>query len=131
MPGSASQPAGPRYAVTENLYVAKPGEADDVWRVRNHVCDVLVANGFPRGTVLHGPGGDGPDVIWQSAVYPSIDALAEAGKRMAANADVQAAMKEMEGKTRRFERRRYEIGTLQIEEDAAHPEPWDLAPAAP
>ena len=114
------------YAVTENLYFAKPGIADEVWRVRNHVCDVLVANGFQRGNVLRGPGGDGPDVIWQSAMYPSMDVLAEQGKKMVANPAVQEAMKEMEGKTRRFERRRYEVGTYDLEDDAAHPEPWGL-----
>ncbi len=123
---SQSAPVASHYAMTENLYFAKPGMADEVWRVRNHVCDVLVAQGFPRGIVLRGPGGDGPDVIWHSAMYASMDVLAAEGQKMVANPAVQEAMKEMEGKTRRFERRRFEVGKLDVEEDPAHPEPWGL-----
>ncbi len=114
----------PRYSLTENLYFAKPGMADDVWRIRNHVCDVLVAQGFPRGTVLRGPGGDGPDVIWQSAMYPSLEVLATEGRKMGENPAVKEAMKEMADKTRRFERRRYEVARFDIEDDPSNPKPW-------
>jgi hypothetical protein len=124
----ARAPDSVHYIVTENLYFAKPGQAEEVWRVRNHVSDVLAANGLHGGTVLRGPGGEGPDVIWQSPPFSSMEELKAEAERALATPAVVDAMKEMQAKTRRFERRRYEIVKLDVLDDPDHPAPWGLVP---
>ncbi|GAC1646505.1 MAG: hypothetical protein NVS9B15_04590 [Acidobacteriaceae bacterium] len=46
-------------------YWAKPGKADEVYRVRVQATAVLERLGAPHGSLLRGSGEGSPDVIWQ------------------------------------------------------------------
>jgi hypothetical protein len=66
MAGGQSAPKVARTIVEQTLYFALPGNAEDVYRVRLHACDVLEKLGLPRGHVLRRQGNSEtlPDVMW-------------------------------------------------------------------
>ncbi len=66
MAGGQSAPKAASIIIEQTSYFALPGNADDVYRVRLHACDVLEKLGLPRGHVLRRQGNSEtlPDVMW-------------------------------------------------------------------
>jgi hypothetical protein len=66
MAGGQGAPKAGSTIVEQTSYFALPGKAEDVYRVRVHVSDVLEKLGLPRGRVLRRQGNSEtlPDVMW-------------------------------------------------------------------
>ena len=64
-----------RVTILQVIYYAKHGKADEVFRHRQHVSDVLEKLGLPHGRVMRRVGGsdDQPDVLWQCE-FPNLAA---------------------------------------------------------
>jgi hypothetical protein len=101
--------------VTENYYYAKPGLADEVYATRVRASNAIAALGMPNGVIFRGPGGDGPDVIWQGAPYSSPDDLKPFNEKLRADPDFKAAYQHMDALLRRFERRRYQVVSAEAD----------------
>ena len=56
MAGGQSAPKAASTIVEQTWYVALPGKAQEVYRLRLHACDVLEKLGLPRGHVLRRQG---------------------------------------------------------------------------
>jgi len=66
MAAGQSAPKAASTIVEQTWYVALPGKAQEVYRLRLHACDVLEKLGLPRGHVLRRQGNSEtlPDVMW-------------------------------------------------------------------
>jgi hypothetical protein len=104
---------GPGWYVTENYYFAKRGMEEEVVKTRTEVSAAIAALGLPAGTVLPGPGGEGPTVIWQSAPYRDVGEATTVSKKFIADPRFKAAYDHMSTLLRHFERRRYVIMVWQ------------------
>src|SRR5579863_3245546 len=90
LPEPAATP-GVGWYVTENFYYGKPGTADEVYQTRLEATAAIAALGLPAGIVMRGPGGDGPDAIWQSAPYHDLDDMKATQAKLHVDPRFQAA----------------------------------------
>jgi hypothetical protein len=117
--GPKLPPAGPQpgvgWYVTENYYYAKPGMEEEVVKTRTEASAALAAIGQPPGTILPGPGGDGPTVIWQSEPYKDLTYTKTQADQAIANPRFHAAWDHMGTLLQHFRRRRYVIVAYQVD----------------
>lgn len=105
---SFTQPAVPqndRPIRIQNLYWAKPGKGDEVYRWRLHASDVRVRLGLASGRVLRRQGeSEGlPDVIWQCD-YPDAEARSKDVAVTTASPEFKQVQEHMDTLIRRFDR---------------------------
>jgi hypothetical protein len=91
--------------VIQNMYWAKPGKADDVYRWRLHASDVRAKLGLPRGRVLRRKGDSAtlPDVIWECE-YPSTDARSKDVERISRSSEFKQVEEHMDTLILHFDR---------------------------
>jgi hypothetical protein len=79
MAGGQSAPKAARTIVEQTSYLALPGKAEDVHRVRLHASDVLEKLGLPRGHVLRRQENSDrlPDAMWADGISGRSPAPAE------------------------------------------------------
>jgi hypothetical protein len=97
-------------AIIQVAYYAKPGKADEVFRHRQHVSDLLEKMGLPPGRVMRRTSGssEGPDVMWECE-YPDAVVLDQALKSAQANAEFEQARQYMSTLILKGERRDWEV----------------------
>jgi len=92
--------------LVENLYYARPGKSEEVYRWRLHASAVEAKLGVPPGIVYRGPGNPSPDVIFQ-AEYSNLQALKSNIALEKGNQQILRVTEHMGTLLRHFEGRRY------------------------